>query len=240
MELFWILLIVSVASLIKGVTGFGFALVALPPLLIWYPPVEIIPVLLVCNLISSTIIVLQKKEKGLVKREYISLIVWGGIFSFAGAAVLKYIPEEMMIRTITVVFIILTLLTIFSFKKVVSISKLTYKISGAVIGFLTGAISVSGPPLALLLNLTKVSNREFREIFSWFNIVTSVIAIAGYLSMGLLTHESLKMLLMFFPILYVGSFIGKRLNSFIPSNIFRSATLAITLISCVVLLIRTI
>lgn len=240
MELFWILVIVSVASLIKGISGFGFALVALPPLLLWYSPVEIIPVLLVCNLISSVIIVLQKKDHGLVKIEYKSLIAWGGVFSFAGAAVLKYIPDGVMIRTISVVFIVLALLTIFSVKKEINLSKISYKISGAVIGFLTGAISLSGPPLAILLNLTNVSNQEFREIFSWFNIVTSVIAIAGYLSMGLLTQESLKIVLMFAPILYLGSFIGKRLNNFIPSHIFRNATLVITLISCAVLLARAV
>ncbi|SMO33771.1 hypothetical protein SAMN06265379_101123 [Saccharicrinis carchari] len=239
MELFWILLIVSVASLIKGITGFGFALVALPPLLIWYTPVQIIPVLLLCNLLSSVIIVLQKKDQALVKPEYKTLIIWGGLFSLMGAALLKYIPENIMIRAISVVFIVLTLLSIFSFKRTVRISKLTYKISGGLIGFLTGAVSVSGPPLALLLNLTKVSNREFREIFSWFNIVTSVVAIAGYLGMGLLTHETIKTVVLFAPILYMGSFIGKRINSFIPGIIFRNATLAITLVSCIVLLIRT-
>lgn len=53
MEIFWIIIIVLAASLVKGITGFGFALVSLPLLLIWYSPREIIPVLILCNLIAS-------------------------------------------------------------------------------------------------------------------------------------------------------------------------------------------
>lgn len=46
----WVILIITFSSLIKGITGFGFALVSFPLLLMWYEPKEIIPRLpLVCN-----------------------------------------------------------------------------------------------------------------------------------------------------------------------------------------------
>jgi len=58
----WIVLIITLSSLIKGITGFGFALVSFPLLLMWYTPKEIIPILMICNLIASVMIVLTKKR----------------------------------------------------------------------------------------------------------------------------------------------------------------------------------
>ena len=52
----WVILIITFSSLIKGITGFGFALVSFPLLLMWYEPKEIIPVLMICNLIASVLI----------------------------------------------------------------------------------------------------------------------------------------------------------------------------------------
>lgn len=63
------------SSLIKGVTGFGFALLSLPILLMWYEPVEIIPVLMVCNLVASLFIVLQKKKNKLIDKPSKLLLV---------------------------------------------------------------------------------------------------------------------------------------------------------------------
>ncbi len=238
MTLFWIILIVSVASLIKGISGFGFALVSLPPLLIWYSPVEIIPVLVMCNFISSTIIVLQKKDKNLVPSKVKPLILTGAIFTLLGVLILKNANEASLIHTISMIFIALTGLSFFVSKSPVNYPGITYPLVGAVVGLLTGSTSVSGPPLALFLNSSKINNQEFREIFSWFNITTSLVAIIGYFIADLITTESLKLVLLFFPLLYIGSYFGKRLNSKIPSRTFKNSTLVLTLISCVILLFK--
>jgi uncharacterized membrane protein YfcA len=94
MELTWIILIVVIASLVKGITGFGFALVSLPPLMIWYSPKEIIPVLLLCNLFSSIIIVLQKKEHKLINKQFKSLIIHGALFTIVGVMFLNICPKN--------------------------------------------------------------------------------------------------------------------------------------------------
>ncbi len=238
MTIFWIICIVSVASLIKGISGFGFALVSLPPLLLWYSPSEIIPVLVMCNFISSTIIILQKKDMNLVPPQAKSLIVTGCLFTLLGVLILKHVTEDNLTHTISMIFLTLTGISFFKLKSSIKLPALSYPIVGAIIGFLNGATSVSGPPLAIFLNAAKVNNQQFREIFSWFSVFTAAVAIVGYALTGLITSESLKLVALFSPILYLGSFIGKRLNSKIPSNIFKNSTLVITIISCLILLFK--
>ncbi|MBN1112364.1 MAG: sulfite exporter TauE/SafE family protein [Bacteroidales bacterium] len=238
MELFWIVLVVVIASLVKGITGFGFALVALPPLMIWYSPKEIIPVLLLCNLFASVLIILQKKERQLINRQFKWLIIFGALFTIVGVIFLKYLPEHLLIVIVSIFLIILTVLSILGVQYPIKITNRSYKIAGAFLGFLTGSISISGPPMALFLYSAKVDKQQFREIFSWFSIVTSIVALAGYVVLGILTIESLKMSLLFLPILFIGSFIGKKLNNLIPLIVFKKAILIITLFSSVFILLK--
>jgi hypothetical protein len=238
MEIYWIILIVITASLVKGITGFGFALVSLPPLLIWYSPVELIPVLVLCNLAASIIIVLQKKEQKLVNKQFKSLIKYGAIFTITGVLTLNFISEGFLLRIMSVFFMLLSVLSLLGLKYTIKISSISCKIAGAFLGFLTGSISISGPPLALFLHSANIDNQEFREIFSWFSIVTSIIALLGYCFSGMLTLQTLKMAALFLPILFVGSFIGKRINHRMPIPVFKKSILWITLGSSVFLLLK--
>ena len=237
MDVIWIILIVITASLIKGITGFGFALVALPPLLIWYSPKEIIPVLIACNLFASTVIVLQKKQVVIDKR-YCYLIVYGAVFTMVGAYIFSSISDQILIYLMSVLFIGLSVLSLIGIKYTIKLNHLSCGLAGAFIGILTGSISISGPPLALFLHSTGVNNQQFREIFAWFSIVTSIIALISYASLGLLSFETLTTTVTFIPILYLGTFIGKRLNNQLSISAFKRLSMAITLISCVLLLLR--
>lgn len=231
------IIVVIFSSLLKGITGFGFALLSLPFLMIWYSPKEVIPVLVMCNLLASVFIILQKKEKQLIDRKFTGLIIFGGVFTIAGVGVLKFIDENFLIQIVSVFFIVLCFLSMFKLHSSRSLPMWTYKMAGSLIGFLTGSISVSGPPLALFLNWTDVSNQTFREVFGWFSIVTSTVAIIGYFVAGLVSSQSIVMVLVFTPILLLGALLGKRLNSLIPPRIFKNISIAITLISCLMLLV---
>ena len=238
MEIYWVILIIVVASLVKGITGFGFALVSLPPLMIWYSPKELIPVLILCNLFVSTVIVLQKKEKKLVSGQFRTFIIFGGIFTILGVVTLKNISEDLLIKTLSVFLILFSLLSLLGIKYSVKLTNTSYKVAGAFLGFLTGSTSISGPPMALFLHSANVDNKQFREIFAWFSIVTTVIALTGYAVFGLLTKNTFQMAGMFLPILYLGTYFGKRINHLIPIPVFKTSILIITLFASIMLLLK--
>lgn len=231
----FIILTIVLSSVIKGVTGFGFALLSLPILLMWYEPVEIIPVLMICNLVASLFIVLQKKKNKLIDKPSKLLLVSGGLFTLLGVVVLKHVNADVLIHFAGIVFILLTFLSLFKRKSRKGISIVTYPLVGAIIGLITGVISISGPPLALFLNRANVDNKKFREIFAWFSIVTATIAIIGYSQMDMLTNQVIKLSLMFIPILLGGSLVGKHLNGIISIKSFKTVNIILTLISCVLL-----
>lgn len=235
----WIILVIVFSSLIKGITGFGFALISFPLLIIWYPAKEIIPVLMICNLIASILIVLQKKEHKLLDKQSSLLMVAGGLFTIVGVIALSRSDGKMLIQFAGIFFIALTLFSLIKSKaQDGSLPNYAYLLAGAVIGFLTGAISVSGPPLALFLNRAKVSNRKFREIFAWFSVITATIAIIGYYQAGLITPQTIKTSLIFTPILLTGTVIGKKMNTIMSIRSFKTTNIILTLVSSVLLLIN--
>lgn len=238
MEYVVIFLMVLFSALIKGITGFGFALISLPLLMFYYSPTELIPVLMICNLLSSLLIVVQKKEHKLIDRNYKNLIIFGAGFTIVGVALLNVISEEFLIHIMAMLFMGLSLFSLFKIKYNPQIKKPWYKMAGALCGTLTGCISVSGPPLALFLNYANAGNRQFREVFSWFSLVTSLVALIGYYISGLITPKTIELSMSFLPILFIGSYVGKRLNGIIPSLLFKRISLIITFISCVLLLIK--
>ena len=235
----YIILTIVFTSLVKGATGFGFALLSLPILLNWYEPKEIIPVLMICNLTASLFIILQKKEKKLIDKPSKLLIISGGLFTILGIVVLQSINTDWLIHFSGIVFLILTILSLTNNKqKNITIPTFAYPFVGAIIGVITGTISISGPPLALFLNKAKVDNEKFREIFAWFSIITATIAIIGYSQIGLLTNQVLNLSLLFTPILLVGTIVGKRLNHILPIKSFRLVNILLTFISCLLLLYK--
>lgn len=235
----WIILIIVLSSLIKGVTGFGFALLSFPLLLFWYAPKEIIPVLMICNLIASIMIVLQRKDQKLLDKQSYLLITAGGICTIFGVIALCSVDAKLLVQLSGGLFIALTIYSIINKKKYrKELRPYTYPAAGAFIGFLTGAISVSGPPLSLFLNRAGVGNRKFREIFAAFSVVTAAIAIFGYYKAGLLTSQVLQTSAVFTPILLAGTIIGKRLNAKIPVKSFQTLNIALTLIASLLLIIR--
>jgi hypothetical protein len=236
---FLIFLTVVLSSLIKGITGFGFALISLPILLIWFSPTEIIPVLMICNLIASLFIICQKKEHKLLDKSSMLLIIAGGLFTILGVLILKYIDTSWVIKFMGILFILSTFCTYFIPKRQkIKISNYVYIAVGAIIGVITGTISISGPPLALFLKIAKIDNKKFREIFAWFSIITAIIAIVGYWHINLITAQTLELSLQFSPILLTGTFAGKYINKKLSLNNFQLLNNILIFISCFLLLIN--
>ncbi len=238
MEYVAIIVIVLLAAFVKGVTGFGFALVSLPLLMFWFPAKELIPVLMLCNLFASILIVLQKKEYKLIDKKSRSLIIYGAIFTIFGVTLLKNIPNKALIVILAVFFIVMSIFSMLKHKKISKYKIGIYRLAGAVCGFLTGCISVSGPPLALFLHQVNVNNRQFREIFAWFSITTATVALISYYFADLLTWKTLELSAISIPLLFIGSYTGKRLNNLIPKAFFEKMILAICIFSSVALLLK--
>jgi len=237
MEYLIIVAVIFAAALIKGMSGFGFSLISLPILAFIIPTKTLIPVLTICNLLMSIVIVLQTNTYRIDKR-FIPMLVLGIIGTIIGTMFLNYFTGDTLELLITIALILISLSFLWGFRFNVRSFRRGSCIAGLTSGFLAGSFSLSGPPLTLFLTSLGVKNQEFRSIFSWFNIVTSAIALIGYYSIGIVDGKTYKFTLLLTPILFVGAFLGKRINQKLSPKVFQHGTIIICVLSTVFLLIK--
>ena len=238
MEWIFVVMVVLIASLVKGITGFGFALVSLPILVAWFPVKELIPVLTICNLLASIVIVLQKKSIPLINASSRLLIYSGSVATILGVILLSSISETVVTLVIAALMALLSVVSIMGKLGTVSNKPVNFVNAGIISGLLAGSVSISGPPLAIFMKGIRMEKAEFREVFSWFSIITAIIALTGYYMSGLLSWSEVKLSLCFFPILYIGSYLGKRINARISLKAFDKMNALICFVSCIILVIN--
>ncbi len=110
----WIISIVVVlmAAFLKGMTGFGFALLAVPLLSLLFPIQSLIPAMTLFNLITSVYILASIRLK-LKAKYFLPMLLASFVGIPIGVYVLTYFPEQMLelaagisIFSISIVFLL--------------------------------------------------------------------------------------------------------------------------------------
>jgi uncharacterized protein len=92
---------------------------------------------------------------------------------------------------------------------------------GAGLGVLYSVTTVSGPPLAVLLNNQGLAKREFRAALGVIRLAESTFTAIAYLNAGLFTMTSVKLIPHILPSVLIGVPIGAQLIRRMPAETFR-------------------
>jgi len=92
---------------------------------------------------------------------------------------------------------------------------------GAAIGVLYSVTTISGPPLALLLNNQGFAKRDFRAALAIVRLAESVFTAVAYASVGLFVTQSARLLPAMLPGIIAGVPIGMRLLDGVRVETFR-------------------
>lgn len=221
-------LVIAGASLLKGMTSFGFSLMAFPILLNFYSPMILVPALTLCNVLTSAQIVFTSRtEKSKHSNHW--LIMAGIIGIIPGVLLLRTLNVSTLKVIVGVIFVLLSILFLSGFRFKIKYPKRAQIIAGTTAGFLGGALSVSGPPLVLFLTSMQFSNQEFRLHFARFSVLTSSVALLGYFLSGMITAEVWRIFFISFPILIIGTILGQKLSTKVSIRFFQVLCISISL-----------
>jgi hypothetical protein len=231
-----VLLIVFLSGIVKGTTGFGFALFSIPLLVHFIPIKNLVPLVMLFNLFSSIQIVVQTHSLK-VNRRIILLSFAGIIGVILGSLVLKFTPDVFLELFTALVLIILSVLFLAGYRFKVRKIKRGNALAGFISGFIGGSTSVSGPPLALFLTSLKLDTIHFRFTFAWYSIITAVVAVLDYVKIGVLQINTLKIFLISLPVLVSSIWLGKFISLHIPQHRFYQGAIIVSLLAGIFLLV---
>ena len=223
-----VLSIIFISGIVKGTTGFGFALFSLPLLAHFIPIKTLIPIITLFNLFSSVQIVYQLRSYKL-NRAVVMLSVMGILGVILGSLLLKFLPDHWLKLLAASVLIVLSILFLVGYRFKVRKLRRGNAIAGFISGILGGSTSVSGPPLALFLTSIKMETQRFRFTFAWYSIITASVAIFDYVKIGVVHVQTFKLFLAGAPLLVISVLLGKHISKKVSAKLFYKVIIVITL-----------
>jgi len=228
---------VLLGAFVRSVSGFGYALVVTPLLILVMEPKSVVVINIL--LVSTThLIVLYHVKQNIDFRRAILL----GIGSIPGIPIGAYLLSsldpaiiKLAIAALVIPFSVLLLLGhSHHFQR----DSLGCAIAGFIGGTLVTSTSLGGPPAVLfLLNQGLVKERFVGTLAVYF-LFTSIASIIAFSSLGMITAELLKTVALLLPTLWLGSYAGIKLLPRINTTLFKKIASAIISVAALAIIIN--
>lgn len=97
--------------------------------------------------------------------------------------------------------------------------------SGLVSGVMNGALAIPGPPMIIYVMLTEPDPKQSRALLMAFFMASSALALASYTAAGIAQGQSLILVILAFPALFLGDRLGHMLFDRYGSDLYRRISL---------------
>lgn len=230
-------IIIFIASVVRGFTGFGLALVAVPLLQFIMPVTDTAVFIAIINLTFS--LLYYRRSRTVIKGQPLGrMALWTGIGVASGTVVLKFVNPAyiQLVWGLLIIFIVIALAGGVSFSIRSDASAMT--MSGLFGGLLAGATGITGPPVAVILSAQKTPKEKFNAIISVFILFAVSYALVFYLISGLIEWETALLALCSVPALLAGLRTGDVLVARISQKTFTSVIYIVLLIMGIITLFK--
>ncbi len=231
-----VIALVLLASVAKTVTGFGFALIAVPALANAIDVRDAVVLAALLSLANS----LQMARRTWRDMPWRSVAV---IFAAtlagmpAGLAVLHWAEADLLRAGVGASSLLLA-------AAVVRGKPLRPGVAGEIAtglctGLLTTSTSMNGPPIVLYLQGRRLAPAEFRGALAGFFAVTGAISVTSFALTGAVSRVALEYFAVGLPAVWVGGLAGERLARRLEPEVFRRVVLGLLVASASVALVTS-
>lgn len=223
--------VILLAGLVQTITGFAYALIAVPLLAFVTSPREAIVLVLFTGMLMKVVMVYKTWDEGDFSRIWLifAASVAGGI---PGAYVLRWIDDGALKILISIALLLCTIALCTECKVTVRRPWLAKSVTGFLSGFLGATTAFNGPPVVLYMmneNEDKVMMRaNLVRYFTLGNIVT--LAMAAFMGSLPMNANISTYALISIPAVLIAWWLGNKVFQGMNPLLFRR--LAMTIIGC--------
>ncbi len=228
MEFFYIFLSFALGGILKGATGAGAPVVAVPIIALFYDVPTAVTIFVIPNLLSNTWQAWSYRKDQLPPALTYRFAGTGVIGAIAGTYMLAYLPTDLLTMMIAV-----AVTGYIAFRLVKPEWVLEYATAlrivvpvGSVAGVLQGSLGISAPISLTFLNAMKLERNQFIATVSLFFVSMAFIQLPFLIGLGLMTKErfwiSCLALIPMIGCMPLGSFLAR----YVPRSVFDKLILA--------------
>ncbi|MDX2448311.1 MAG: sulfite exporter TauE/SafE family protein [Desulfobacterales bacterium] len=228
---------VFVAGIIRGYSGFGFAMVAVTSISLVLPPVQVVPLVLILEVLASIRLVPQVWRD--IDWHSLRWLLAGSLFAIPfGVYLLANIPAEPMRMSISLLVLGAATLLLYGWAWRRMPGRPLILTTGMACGLLNGAAAIGGPPVILFYLSSPVGVTASRASIIAYFLGIDVMSLALASIQGLTTFKTLQMTLFCLLPLYFGITVGSRMFLKTDKNSFRHHVLILLILLSIAGLLR--
>ena len=196
--IFITLMIIFLAGMTQGLAGFGFSLVSVPTLIIFYDSQLLIPILVIHSTVINMMLFMNYRRCVQIRRIW-PLMLSGAIGIPFGTYLLIIIEHQTLKLIVGILIMIIGLAYLRNFRKKVNSEKAACVPIGFISGILNGSISISGPPVIFFFTNQGIRKKIFRANLFAFFLFINLVTLPVFFVSGLFTCEVFELSLMLLP-----------------------------------------
>ena len=237
LELSFACLVVFLAAIVRGFSGFGFSLLAITALSLVYTPAQIVPSIFMLELAASFNL-LPGIWKDVHWKSLLPLTLGCLIATPIGVWALANVPAAPMQVALSIFVLVATALLAKGFALKSMPGPVASTAAGAASGLANGAFGIGGPPVILFYFASPAGNLAGRASMIVFFIFTDVIGLVNQSVQGLVTWDSAERAVFYLPALLIGVWIGARSFKSVDQALFRKIVLVILAVLALLILTK--
>ena len=208
-EIYYVIFIVFLASIIRGFNGFGFSATCISGFSFILPAIEIVPIILALEVIISIFMIPYIWNK--IDWKFVFKILLGiSIGSPAGLYLLEHLnpPTTHLSICFLIIFFSILLMKGFSNQKINNNYGKFF--TGIISGTLNGLTTLGGMPVALFLLITSIQPAIIRGSLAALFFLTDIYAFALSFFAGIVDMTTIYRVIPLIIILPIGVYIGDK------------------------------
>jgi len=224
------LLIALFGGIVAATAGFGFSLVAAPPLLLLYEPVQVTAMLLILALATRWMLLTDTWQTTNLRTIGAMLpAAWLGIG--IGILIVRAVEPEYIKLLASLVVIVAALLLMRGWRPKHAHDPAAGPVAGLLSGILSPTTGMDGTPVVFLLSSRDYSVSAFRSTITVYYYLIIPVTIVALVQQGLLGREDFVRSLAVVPPVVLGTMIGQRLVRRLSVERFRTIVFGLLLVS---------
>ncbi|MEW6662397.1 MAG: sulfite exporter TauE/SafE family protein [Bacillota bacterium] len=228
-------MVVVVATVLQSITGFGFALIAVPLFLFFFDAHTAVALNIMISFPSLVLLSLQVKED--ILKPTVKTLFLGSLIGLLPGVVLflnfDMFGLKMIISGVCLLFAGLLLANIAP-RGITGPKAET--LVGAVSGFLCGSVGMPGPPIVLFFNQQDMPKDKFRATTAAYFALIYPSTLIVMAATGAISPKTLYLALTLFPFTFVGKNLGFRLFPMVSQQQFQKGVPVVVILAAVYVL----
>jgi uncharacterized membrane protein YfcA len=210
------------AAIVNGGLGYGFSSITVPLALLFLSNRVLNPALVLIEVaLNAYVLFVNRDALGIIWKRMLPIVIGLLPGVIAGTLIVSRVSPAWLKLGTYLVLLPLILLQAAGFRRPIKSEKAIGVPFGLSLGVLYSVTTISGPPLALLLNNQGLDKREFRAALGFIRLAESSFTAIAYLSAGLITMQSNWLIPQILPSVLIGVPIGAALIRKMKVETFR-------------------